>query len=163
MDVRLEKGNVKSPVWINKCFNTVRVMINDKAFVIGNLKTIAEAMNPLFAHMKNVEKIDFDEDLISIMTNIIRHLKSIPDFGFEFLIYLYKYLEKVGGMFLDLYELMNVYIVYGGKIIEQNQNYLEAIINIFNASMNNIKNKKSKNPRKILFIVNNFLLKISYL
>lgn len=128
---------------INKCFNTVRVMINDKAFVIGNLKTIAEAMNPLFAHMKNVEKIDFDEDLISIMTNIIRHLKSIPDFGFEFLIYLYKYLEKVGGMFLDLYELMNVYIVYGGKIIEQNQNYLEAIINIFNASMNNIKNKKS--------------------
>ena len=132
-----------SQILINKMFNIIRSLTNDKDFVLNNLPIISTGVIPLFKYMENIKKIDFDEDLIQIMSNIINHLQCIPDMGYELLINLYKYPEKNGGMLLDVYELVNAYIVYGGKTIEQNQQYLKAMIDIFTVSINATKFTKS--------------------
>ena len=118
-------------------------MINNKQFVIENLPTISEALTPLFSHIKNLPKIDFDEDIILIMTTILNYLHFIPQFAYELLPILYKYPEKKGGMLLDVYELVNEYIAYGSKVIESNQMYLKAMADIFNVALNCKKVDKS--------------------
>ena len=130
-------------VLINKLFNVIRAMINNKQFVIENLPTISEALTPLFSHIKNLPKIDFDEDIILIMTTILNYLHFIPQFAYELLPILYKYPEKKGGMLLDVYELVNEYIAYGSKVIESNQMYLKAMADIFNVALNCKKVDKS--------------------
>ena len=128
---------------ITKLFNVIRAMISNKKFVINNLPTISEALLPLFNHMKHLPKIDFDEDIILIMTTIIHYLHFIPQFAYELLPILYKYPEKKGAMLLDVYELVNEYIAYGSKVIESNQMYLKAIADIFNVALNCKKYDKS--------------------
>lgn len=145
-----------SQILINKMFNIIRSLTNDKEFVLNNIPIISTGVVPLFKYMENIKKIDFDEDLIQIMSNIINHLQCIPDMAYELLINLYKYPEKNGGMLLDIYELVNAYIVYGGKTIEKNQNYLKAIIDIFTVSINATKFIKS--PCYICFLIQIWLM-----
>ena len=128
---------------IIKLFNVIRAMISNKKFVINNLPIISESLLPLFNHMKHLPKIDFDEDIILIMTTIIHYLHFIPQFAYELLPILYKYPEKKGAMLLDVYELVNKYIAYGSKVIESNQMYLKAIADIFNVALNCKKYDKS--------------------
>ena len=56
--------------------------------------------------MKNPKKIDFDEDIIIIVTNFIRLTKSIPkslDYIFP---YLDKYYSKADSLMLDLFDVI---------------------------------------------------------
>ena len=132
-------------ILVNKCFNIIRMMLaeNNSDFVVSNEKEITNALAPLYKYMKEIKKIEFDEDLILIMTNIIQHLKTIPTIGYELLINLHKYPEKNNGMLLDLYQLVNCYMEYGLGIIESNTEYLKGIYDLFQPSINDIKFSKS--------------------
>jgi hypothetical protein len=56
---------------------------------------------------------------------------------------LYKYCNKTGGLFLDLYQLINAYLAYGSDQILSNKNWIEGIFAVFKSGINSEKYDKS--------------------
>ena len=70
-------------ILINKCFNILRVLGEKKEFVINNIQTIENSLSPLIEFFKDLQSIDFDEDIVLIMTSIIHNYEKIPNIGFS--------------------------------------------------------------------------------
>jgi hypothetical protein len=85
--------------------------------------------------MKNVKKIDFDEDILVIVTNFIRLSKSIPKSLILIFPFLEKYYAKVDCLMLDLFELINYTIIYGKPFLLSNKKNLEFVISLFERSL----------------------------
>ena len=96
---------------INKCFEVIRSIFNNELFIIKYYSKIEEMIFPLLKYMRYPNKIDFDDDIVIIITIIIKILKKIPPIAINLLPDLPKYLRKNKGMNLLLYELINQYII----------------------------------------------------
>ena len=108
---------------INKCFEVIRSIFNKEQFIIKYYYKIEEMIFPLIKYMKYPNKIDFDDDIIIIITIIIKILKKITSIAISLLPELPKYLRKNKGMNLLLYELINQYIINDNeKILEKEEN-----------------------------------------
>ena len=139
----IEKTNLNGyEIIVNKSFNIIRMLMHNPRFVINNTPLIEEALAPLVSYMENPARIDFDEDIITIVYLIIINNKKITPLAFNLIKYLYKYCEKVGGLLLDLYMLINAYLAYGTEQILSNEDCFIGIISVFNSG---IKGQKFKN------------------
>ena len=121
---------------INNCFNVIREIFYKKTFIQNYFNEIEKFILPLLKYMKYPTKIEFDEDIILIITIIIKTINFLPKIFFNIFPELYLYLKKNGGMTLDLYELINLYII---NINNPNNNY------------NNDDNNLNIDNNKILF------------
>lgn len=130
---------------VNKCFNIIRTVTDNATYVTKYILIVEEILEPLFDHMKAPSKIDFDEDIVLIMTSFIKHLKSLPNSSLGLLPELPKYLKKSKGLMLDLYELINQYIVYGNGIVDVKEEFNKIIMKIFRASFDK-KSDYDKSP-----------------
>ena len=110
-------------VIINKCFEVIRTVFIKEQFIIKYYIQIEEMITPLMKYMKYPIKIDFDDDIVVIITIIIKILKKIPSIAISLFPELPKYLRKNKGMNLLLYELINQYIINDNeKILEKEEN-----------------------------------------
>ena len=130
---------------VNKCFNIIRTVTDNALYVTKYILILEEILDPLFEFMKSPSKIDFDEDIILIMTSFIKHLKTLPRSALILLPELPKYLKKSKGLLLDLYELINQYIVYGNGVVDAKEEYNKVIMKIFRASFDK-KSDYDKSP-----------------
>ena len=121
-------------VIINKCFYVLRAIFNNSSFIIKYFPRIEEMINPLLIYMKYPTKIDFDDDIVIIITIIIKALKSIPQIALKLLCELPLYLRKNKGLMPELYELLNYYIIYSNSSIESNEDYSRVVLKIFKKS-----------------------------
>jgi len=128
---------------INKCFNVLRMLINNKRFVENNFDKIEDSLKPLSEYMNDPEKIEFDEDIIYIVYMIILHRQRITGLCFSVIKYLYKYIDKIKGLLLDVYQLINVYLAYGTKEILSNKVWYEGIFEAFKSGLKADKFDKS--------------------
>lgn len=85
--------------------------------------------------MDHINKIEFDEDLVLIMTSFITTSKRIPQEGVAFFPLLTKYLKKNKGLMLDLFELLNAYIIYGGEFFESNEENIKILYEMIKKSI----------------------------
>ena len=139
----IEKTNLNDyNIIINKCFNIIRMLMHNERFVRKNIQLIEESLKPLVEYMKEPKKIDFDEDIVTIIYLIIIHNKSVTPLALSLIKNLYLYCEKVDGLLLDLYMLTNAYLAYGTEQIISNEEYFIGIIALFNSG---IKGKKYRN------------------
>ena len=135
-----EKTNLNDyNIIINKCFNIIRMLMHIKDFVINNNELIENSLAPLVSYMNEPAKIEFDEDIITIIYLIIMHNGKLTPLCFSLIKNLYKYCDKVGGLLLDLYLLINACLAYGTEQILLNEEYLLGIISVFNSGINGIK------------------------
>ena len=135
-----EKTNLNDyNIIINKCFNIIRMLMHIKDFVINNNELIENSLAPLVSYMNEPAKIEFDEDIITIIYLIIMHNRKLTPLCFSLIKNLYKYCDKVGGLLLDLYLLINACLAYGTEQILLNEEYLLGIISVFNSGINGIK------------------------
>ena len=128
---------------INKCFNILRMLINSKTFVVKNLNQIEECLRPLVEYMNEPKKIDYDEDIINIIYNLIIHNEKLTPLTLSVIEHLYKYCAKIEGLLLDMYELINAYLAYGTDNILSNENLAKGIYMVFEQGIKNIKYKNS--------------------
>lgn len=128
---------------INKCFNVIKLLMNDKAFVVKNNNIIEQSLKPLFDYMVEPKKIGFDEDLINIMYLIISHHQKLTGMSFGLIKNLYKYCDKSGGLLGDLYQLINVYLAYGSDQILSNKIWIEGIFATLKSGLKSEKYEKS--------------------
>ena len=128
---------------INKCFNIIRMLMHNEKFVINNMQLIEKSLEPLVLYMENPKKIEFDEDIIAIVHLIITHNKKITPLACILIRNLYKYCDKVGGLLLDLYMLINSYLAYGTDEILSNEEMLLGIMAVFKSGLKGTKYKNS--------------------
>ena len=128
---------------INKCFNIIRMLMHSKVFVVKNLNKIEEALSPLVAYMEEPQKIDFDEDIISVTYELIIHNEKLTQIPLNLIGHLYKYCQKIEGLLLDMYELINAYLAYGTEIILSNENWIKGVEMVFEEGIKNTKYKNS--------------------
>ena len=121
---------------INNCFNVIREIFYKKTFIQNHFNEIEKFILPLLKYMKYPTKIEFDEDIILIITIIIKTINFLPKIFFNIFPELYLYLKKNGGMTLDLYELINLYII---NINNPNNNYNNEDNNNLNKNIDNNK------------------------
>lgn len=121
-------------VIISKCFNVIQSIFNNKSFIINNAAKIDELIMPLVVYMKYPNKIEFDEDIVIIMTIFIKTLKIVPKSAVKLLPDLSQYLRKCKGLSIDLFELLNIYIIYSNSSIENSEEHSKAIFKLFKKS-----------------------------
>ena len=74
-------------------------------------------LEPLITLLKSSKIVSIDEDLIAITTNFIKTTKSIPRTAERMYLHLESYMKRVDNLLLDLFELINNYIIYGNIFI----------------------------------------------
>ena len=104
-------------------------------FVIINTQKIEESLTPLVVYMNDPKNIDFDEDIINVIYLLIKHSQKLTPLTLSLIKNLYKYCDKVGGLLLDLYMLVNVYLAYGTEQILSNSEWFEGRLAVFNSGI----------------------------
>jgi len=85
--------------------------------------------------MNHINKIEFDEDLVLVMTSLITIGQKVPPEAVSFFQHTPKYLKKNKGLMLDLFELLNAYIVYGTEMFGSNIEYIQTLCTIIKKSI----------------------------
>lgn len=85
--------------------------------------------------MNHIKKIEFDEDLILVVTSLITIGEKVPQEAVNFFQHTPKYLKKNRGLMLDLFELLNAYIVYGSQMFESNVEYIQTLCTMIKKSI----------------------------
>jgi hypothetical protein len=85
--------------------------------------------------MNHIKKIEFDEDLVLIMTSLINLGQKVPQEAINFFQYTPKYLKKNKGLMLDLFELLNSYIIYGSDMFDSNLDYIKTLCSVIKISI----------------------------
>jgi hypothetical protein len=124
-----KEGN-KYNLIVNKSFNIIRCITDKELYVSKYILHLEEIFLPVFDYMKNPKRIDFDEDIILILTSFIKYTRTIPQSALMILPNLSLYMKKNKGLTLDLYELINQYIVFGNGIIDVNEEYYTHIMKL---------------------------------
>ena len=120
-------GKTNYRLIISKCFSVLHKIFQNENLILDKYQEIEKYMEPLMKYMKTPNKIDFDEDLIDIMIQIIRTLKYLPNLAINLLPDIGQVLRKNKGMNKKLFTLMNLYVVYSNGEIEtkeDNSKYL---------------------------------------
>ena len=116
---------------INKCFNIIKILIENKAFVFNNFDLIENSLRPLINFMEDPYKIKFDEDIIYIIYSLIKQRQKVIGLGFNLIKNIYKYIDKCGSLYLEVYQLIDKYLSYGTNQILTNKIWYEGIFNAF--------------------------------
>ena len=82
-------------------------------------------------YMKIPNKINFDEDLINIITQIIRTLKYLQTLAINILPNIGKVLRKNKRINKKLFTLINLYIVYNKEEIETKEDNSKYLFNLY--------------------------------
>lgn len=134
-EMQIDQGlNSNYKIIINKCFLIIKQIFSNQIFISNQFSEIDELITPLLMYMKYPNKIDFDEDFIQIMIVLLKTLKSIPPCAMKLLPDLCQYLRKKKGLTLDLFELLNAYIIYSNDIIENYDDFCKIIFKNFKKS-----------------------------
>ena len=67
----------KENIRINKCWNTIRFIVEHDHFVANFLLIIEEQLKPLFEYLAKPSLIDFDDDLMFCLTAIIKKSRHV--------------------------------------------------------------------------------------
>lgn len=117
-DKKQEQVNTK----LIKCFNILRLICEKEVYVLNNLSFFEDKLSPIVVELKSSSKVEFDEDIILIMTSLIKITKRVPSVCSLVFGNIPSYIRKVGGLTPDIAELMNNLIIYGDKDLFINVN-----------------------------------------
>jgi hypothetical protein len=120
---------------LNKSFNIIRHICDNKVYVTTYHKEFEQIFKELYDYLKNPKKIEFDEDLVMMLTTTIKHLNAVSPYTLEMLTYLPKFLKKSRGLMLDLFEFMNQLLYYGNDALTSSEGILGVIVQIYEYSI----------------------------
>ena len=122
----LNEGHYNS--YTNKCFNILLSIVEKYKFFLDertdspSLVIFEQTINPLMLYLKNPTKIFFDDDLIVLLTILIKNVEVISAYMGEIFPVLTKYLKKHLGINKHLYNLLLAYLQYSGDFFNTQNN-----------------------------------------
>lgn len=73
----IKLASSKANIRINKCWNTIRFIVEHDYFANKFLDIIEETLMPLFEYIVKPSSIDFDDDIIFCLCSIIKKSKTV--------------------------------------------------------------------------------------
>ena len=124
-------GRTNYRLIISKCFSVLHKIFQNEKLILNRYQQIEKYMEPLMKYMKTPNKIDFDDDLINIMIEIIRTLKYLPNLAINLLPDIGQVLRKNKGMNKKLFTLINLYVVYSNGEIENKEDNSKYLFKLY--------------------------------
>jgi hypothetical protein len=128
-----EKG--KSNLIINKCWNVIRFISEVDTYVPKYIPQLEDQLKPLFNFMENPDNIDFDDDIILVLSSFIKKSKEVSPTQWIMFPQLPKFFDKFGCVFGNLFQCANYYIIYGKEDLAQNKESMMSILDMAIKSM----------------------------
>ena len=140
--------NEYNNIIINKCFNIIKYLIENKAFRYNNSDVIENWIIPLIKYINNLNplqlnEIYFDEDIIYIVNILMNFKGNAVGSSFTILKYLSKYINKIGGIDLAIYQLIDSLLKYCSNEIICNPRWYNEIFEAFKSGIKTKKDNKS--------------------
>jgi importin-8 len=129
--------NGKATIRINKCWNTIRFIAEHDYFAANFLQIIEETLLPLFEYLVTPSLIDFDDDIIFCLTSLMKKSKVVSPTLRKIFPFLPKFQLKYKGIFGNLLQTINSYLMYGKDFFENSVSNLQQIFEMANLSMYN--------------------------
>lgn len=143
------KGNSEK-VFLNKCFHILRTVLEKNKFLTPNFgesevvvvpsgMTINEfesIIEPVVMYIKNPIKIDFDDEIIYLMINVLKNAGKLTNLSKGIFGYLYNYMAKNQGITEELFEYLNLVIIYDHeRWVSSSKENLQKMINLIKTSI----------------------------
>lgn len=126
--MRLEGKNTN--MTINQCWNVIRAICEQDAFFPKYLEDVETIMLPLFEYIVKPREIDFDDDIVQVITTLIEHRQGISENMGRLFGYLVNFFDKYEKMFGSLFQTMNAYIYFGKDTFMPTNERMEYVIKI---------------------------------
>jgi len=126
-----DKANIR----INKCWNTIRFIAEHEYFAANFLQVVEETLLPLFEYLVAPSNIDFDDDIIFCLTSLMKKSKVVSPTLRKIFPYLPQFQIKYKGIFGNLLQTINSYLMYGKDFFESSVENLSQIFSMAIMSM----------------------------
>lgn len=134
----LSKGQ-KINMTITNCWNIIRIICDDNSFFPQCLNGIEEALLPLFNYLVDPMNIEFDDDLVQVISVLVKRRSGITENMGRVLPYLQKLFEKNKGLFAGLLECLNNYLFYGREQFAANKSWIDLVLNMAHAALYSVQ------------------------
>ncbi|KAL4471311.1 hypothetical protein ABPG73_018224 [Tetrahymena malaccensis] len=134
-------------IYINKCWNIIRDMSENKFIVPQYIDHILEQLRPLLQCVQYPDKIEFDEDIILLVGSFIYHQKAVNPICSDLITCFPLILKKQSYVFAQLFKTLNNVIIYGQQFLIQNVNHLQLIIKMAYDTMFSDSHKSSDSDK----------------
>ena len=112
------KAGTSNQLMTNRCWNIMKQMCDIRHFVPVYLQTMEKELLPLFEYLKMPEKIDFNEEIVLVVTSFIRAIKNTTPAMEEMLPYWCNVYKSNGNTIGHLMLCFNLYLVHGGTMFK---------------------------------------------
>ncbi len=82
-------------------------------------------------YMHSPNKIDFDDDIIQIMSTLIKAMKNLPKVAVTMLPDICQVLRKNKGLTKELFFLINLYLINSNGILEKKEENSKSVFKLF--------------------------------
>ena len=140
-----------SQLVISKCINIITTILKENELapkeifendiiipIVGNtlnIDDVENALEPLLNYLKNPIKIPFDDELLNILKCILNNTKSLTRLAKEYFQYLNMTIDKACGMDMQMFKILNLYILKDDGFIFNNHNNLQILLNTLNKAL----------------------------
>ena len=102
-----------------KCWNIIKT-ITDSSEVNTYLQDFEKLLTPLFSFLQNPNTINFEDDIVMVILNLIRKTQTISEVQWQVFDVLKNLQDKQKGCLGILFRLVNLYVVYGREQLQDN-------------------------------------------
>lgn len=125
-ELKAEKPSNQGKIIIAKCWNIIRAIGENKVY-LPVLDSIEEPLLPLFEFMQTPEKISFDEEIIALMSAMIKLQEKVSNTKWILVSTFPKVFEKNKYIFYDLFHAINLVIVHGCETLKNRSDLIEMV------------------------------------
>ncbi|CAD8157284.1 unnamed protein product [Paramecium octaurelia] len=147
----VEQGQTERQICINQTWNILKALPEIENIIPIHFTLLEKRVSVLYKYIINPNIIDFDEDIVYFISQLICKTKFISDFQAEMFFQCKKVIEKQRFTLGQLFELFNYYIYYG-KSLFSNLNAQEFLIQMLETVFNNPQIGESSQGEAILLL-----------
>ncbi len=125
----------KNNMTINQCWNVIRAICEQVEFFPMHTDAIENSLLPMFNYLVDPTNIDFDDDMLQVITSLITKRGSVSPNMAKIFPFLPNFFEKYSRSFGSLLQTINCYIYYGKELFAANKEWIELVIKLFAASI----------------------------
>ncbi|CAD8176426.1 unnamed protein product [Paramecium pentaurelia] len=145
------QGQTERQIFINQTWNILKSLPEIENIIPIHFNLLEKRVSVLYQYIINPNIIDFDEDIVYFISQLIFKTKFISDYQAEMFFQCKKVIEKQRFILGQLFELFNYYIYYG-KSLFSNINAQEFLIQMLETVFNNPKIGEASQGEAILLL-----------
>ena len=126
IEKEIKNGQTNSLI-IAKCWNILKVICDYSDFIVNFTEAIEVQMIPMFNYIEAQKKVDFDEEIVLVVSSFIERTKKITPLQVKIFPHYNQIFNKNKHVFGHLFHCFNLYLVYGKQMFHKNPRYLEMV------------------------------------